>query len=173
MDYHAGDTVMHWVHGLGKVIRREKRDVLGHQALYYAVHVGNMIVWVPVDDKVSQRLRPPTGKIRFKRIVALLSTPGEPLPSDRHERKLLLSEYLMDGSLEFIGADHTRPAGLPESALAERQRSGRDAQGAVRAAGRMGVRSIHHAGGGADSVAGSACIGVRRSWRKPPCLTKK
>ena len=60
MDYHAGDTVMHWVHGLGKVIRREKRDVLGHQAIYYAVHVGNMIVWVPVDDKVSQRLRPPT-----------------------------------------------------------------------------------------------------------------
>ena len=100
MDYHAGDTVMHWVHGLGKVIRREKRDVLGHQALYYAVHVGNMIVWVPVDDKVSQRLRRPTGKIRFKRIVALLSKPGEPLPSDRHERKLLLSEYLTDGSLE-------------------------------------------------------------------------
>jgi RNA polymerase-interacting CarD/CdnL/TRCF family regulator len=100
MDYHAATRVMHWVHGLGKVIRREKRDVLGHQALYYAVHVGNMIVWVPVDDKVSQRLRPPTGKIRFKRIVALLSKPGEPLPADRHERKLLLSEYLMDGSLE-------------------------------------------------------------------------
>ena len=48
----------------------------------------------------SGRLRRPTGKIRFKRIVALLSKPGEPLPSDRHERKLLLSEYLTDGSLE-------------------------------------------------------------------------
>jgi len=100
MDYHAGDTVMHWVHGLGRVIRREKRDVLGRQALYYAVHVGTMIVWVPVDDKINQRLRRPTGKIRFKRIVALLSKPGEPLPSDRHERKLLLGEYLTDGSLE-------------------------------------------------------------------------
>lgn len=100
MDYHAGDTVMHWMHGLGKVIRREKRDVLGRQALYYAVHVGTMMVWVPVDDKINQRLRRPAGKIRFKRIVALLSKPGEPLPLDRHERKLLLSEYLTDGSLE-------------------------------------------------------------------------
>jgi RNA polymerase-interacting CarD/CdnL/TRCF family regulator len=100
MDYHAGDTVMHWMHGLGHVIRREKRDVLGHQALYYAVKVGDMVVWVPVDDKVGQRLRPLTGKIRFKRIVALLSKPGEPLPSDRHERKLLIAEYLKDGRLE-------------------------------------------------------------------------
>ena len=102
MVYHAGDTVMHWTHGLGKIIRRESRDVLGHRSLYYAVNVRNMIVWVPVDDKVGQRLRRPTGKIRFKRLVTLLSKPGEPLPADRHERRLLLSEYLTDGSLESL-----------------------------------------------------------------------
>ena len=102
MVYHAGDTVMHWMHGLGHVIRREKRDVLGQRALYYAVGVGNMVVWVPVDEKVGQRLRRPTGKLRFKRIVALLSKPGEALPPDRHERKLLLTEYLQDGRLESL-----------------------------------------------------------------------
>ena len=102
MDYHAGDTVMHWMHGLGQVIRREKRDVLGHQALYYAVKVGEMVIWVPVDDNVSKRLRRPTPKVRFKRTVALLSKPGEALPSDRHERKLLLAEYLKDGRVESL-----------------------------------------------------------------------
>ena len=102
MNYHAGDTVMHWMHGLGKIIRREKRDVLGHLELYYAVNVANMIVWVPVDEKVGQRLRRPTGKIRFKRIVALLAKPGESLPADRHERKLLMAEYLKDGRLESL-----------------------------------------------------------------------
>ncbi|MFH1183591.1 MAG: CarD family transcriptional regulator [Chloroflexota bacterium] len=102
MDYHAGDTVMHWMHGLGRVIRREKRDVLGHQALYYAVKVGEMVIWVPVDDNVSKRLRRPTPKVRFKRTVALLSKPGEALPSDRHERKLLLAEYLKDGRVESL-----------------------------------------------------------------------
>jgi RNA polymerase-interacting CarD/CdnL/TRCF family regulator len=102
MDYHAGDTVMHWMHGLGQVIRRERRDVLGHQALYYAIQVEDMIVWVPVDDKVAQRLRRPTGKIRFKRIVGLISKPGETLPMDRHERKLLIAEYLKDGRVESL-----------------------------------------------------------------------
>jgi RNA polymerase-interacting CarD/CdnL/TRCF family regulator len=102
MDYHAGDAVMHWMHGLGKVVRREKRDVLGHEALYYAVSVGNMIVWVPLDEKIGQRLRRPAGKIRFKRLVALLAKPGEVLPVDRHERKLLLTEYLQDGRLESL-----------------------------------------------------------------------
>lgn len=102
MDYHAGDTVMHWMHGLGQVIRREKRDVLGHQALYYAVKVGEMVIWVPVDDNVGKRLRRPTPKVRFKRTVALLSKPGDALPSDRHERKLLLAEYLKDGRVESL-----------------------------------------------------------------------
>jgi RNA polymerase-interacting CarD/CdnL/TRCF family regulator len=102
MDYHAGDAVMHWMHGLGKVVRRERRDVLGHEALYYAVSVGNMIVWVPLDEKIGQRLRRPAGKIRFKRLVALLAKPGEVLPVDRHERKLLLTEYLQDGRLESL-----------------------------------------------------------------------
>lgn len=102
MEYHAGDQVMHSVHGLGTIIRREKRDVLGEQRLYYAVSIGTMVVWVPVDDKVGRRIRPLTGKIRFKRIVALVSKPGEPLPADRRERKLLLSEYLTDGSLESL-----------------------------------------------------------------------
>jgi RNA polymerase-interacting CarD/CdnL/TRCF family regulator len=102
MDYHAGDTVMHWMHGLGKIIRREKRDVLGRQALYYAVRIGEMVVWVPVDEQVGKRLRRPTPKVRFKRTVALLSKPGEALPSDRHERKLLLAEYLKDGRLESL-----------------------------------------------------------------------
>jgi RNA polymerase-interacting CarD/CdnL/TRCF family regulator len=102
MDYHAGDTVMHWVHGLGTVIRRERREVLGTRASYYAVRIGEMTVWVPIDALVGKRLRKPTGKLRFKRTVALLAKPGALLPSDRHERKLVLAEYLKDGSVEGI-----------------------------------------------------------------------
>jgi RNA polymerase-interacting CarD/CdnL/TRCF family regulator len=102
MNFHAGDTVMHWTHGLGKIIRREKRDLFGQATLYYAVSIGDMIVWVPMDEKVGQRLRPPTSKTRFKRLVGLLAKPGEALPRDRHDRKLLLSEFLKDGSTESL-----------------------------------------------------------------------
>lgn len=102
MDFHAGDTVMHWVHGLGTVIRRERREVLGHKATYYAVRIGGMVVWVPIDELVGKRLRKPTGRLRFKRTVALLAKPGSLLPADRHERKLVLGEYLKDGSVEGL-----------------------------------------------------------------------
>jgi len=102
MEFHAGDPVMHWVHGLGTVIRREKRAVLGKAALYYAVQVGDLTIWVPADEFLSQRLRPPTSKIRFKRLLAELKTPGEALPADRRERKVRLVELLRDGRAESL-----------------------------------------------------------------------
>jgi RNA polymerase-interacting CarD/CdnL/TRCF family regulator len=131
MDYHAGDTVVHWMHGLGKVLRREKRDVLGQQALYYAIQVGNMVIWVPVDAKVRQRLRPPAGKIRFKRMLSVLSSRGKTLPIDRHERKLLLAESLQDGRLEsvvtvirdLLAFQRVRPLNDSDQALMRRAQS--------------------------------------------------
>ena len=102
MNFHAGDAVMHWMHGLGTIIRLEKRDLFGKAAMYYAVKIDDLIVWVPADEHLGQRLRPPTSKARFKRLIADLSTPGEPLPPDRHERKLWLIELLRDGTVESV-----------------------------------------------------------------------
>ncbi len=102
MNFQAGDTVMHWAHGLGTIVRIEKRDVLGKEGLYYAVKVGAMMVWVPADDKLKQRLRPPTSKARFRKLMDLLRLPGEPLPMDRRERKLKLAECLKTGRAESL-----------------------------------------------------------------------
>ena len=102
MEFHAGDAVMHWMHGLGTIIRLEKRDVLGKAALYYAVQIGDLTIWVPADESLGQRLRRPTSKARFKQLLAELKTPGEALPSDRHERKLMLVEFLRDGKAESL-----------------------------------------------------------------------
>ena len=102
MNFQAGDVVMHWTHGLGKIIRLEKRDLFGRQALYYAVRVGDMTVWVPADEKLRIRLRPPTSKAQFRRLLATLSEPAQALPADRHERKLLLVDLLKDGRAESL-----------------------------------------------------------------------
>jgi RNA polymerase-interacting CarD/CdnL/TRCF family regulator len=97
MGFHAGDAVMHWTYGLGTIIRLEKRELLGREAMYYAVKIGDMTVWVPRDDNLGHRLRAPSSKAAFKRLVALLGKKGAPLPQDRHERKLMLAELLKDG----------------------------------------------------------------------------
>lgn len=102
MNYHAGDAVMHWTYGLGTVIRLEKRLLLGHEAMYYAVRIGDMTVWVPRDDNLPQRLRPPSSKAAFKRLLAMLRQKAKPLPQDRHERKLLLADLLKDGRAESL-----------------------------------------------------------------------
>ena len=102
MGFHEGDTVMHWTYGLGKVIRLEERVLSGKKELYYAVQIGDMTVWVPADDKLENRLRPPTSKADFKKLMNILSKPGEPLPDDRHERKTLLTELLKNGRAESL-----------------------------------------------------------------------
>lgn len=102
MEFHIGDPVVHWTYGLGQIIRLEERTVSDVKMLYYAVQVGDMTVWVPADNKLETRLRPPTPEKGFKRLLAILSSPSEPLPEDGRERRLRILELLKDGRAETL-----------------------------------------------------------------------
>jgi RNA polymerase-interacting CarD/CdnL/TRCF family regulator len=102
MNIHEGDSVMHWTHGLGKVVQMEERILAGQALLYYAIQIGDMTVWVPADELLESRLRLPTRTAEFKKLMGTLSQPGEPLPDDRRERKTLLTEWLKDGRTESL-----------------------------------------------------------------------
>jgi RNA polymerase-interacting CarD/CdnL/TRCF family regulator len=96
MNFHKGDTVMHWTYGIGQIVNLEERSLDGSKAVYYVVQVRDMTVWVPADDKVRSRLRSPTPRLRFQRLLAILASPSEPLPQDRLERKTRLLALLED-----------------------------------------------------------------------------
>ena len=100
MDFHAGDPVIHWNYGLGKVVRLEERDISGSKMLYYVVQVRDMTVWVPRDGNLGSRLRHPMPASGFKKMLMILSSPGEPLPDDRHKRKIQLIDLLKQGRPE-------------------------------------------------------------------------
>lgn len=102
MNFHEGDSVMHWTHGLGKVVQLEEMTLSGEKILYYAIQIADMTVWVPADDKLETRLRLPTRAAEFKKLMGVLSGAGEPLPVDRFERKKLLLEWLKDGCAETL-----------------------------------------------------------------------
>ena len=102
MEFHVGDSVMHWTYGLGQVVGLEERALMGKKVLYYAVKVRDLTVWVPADENLEIRLRPPTPPAGFKPLFAILAGPGEPLPADRQERKLRLVELLKDGRAESL-----------------------------------------------------------------------
>ena len=102
MNFRKGDSVMHCTYGLGEIIQMEERTLFGPKMMYYAVKIGDMTVWVPADDKLETRLRPPTRGAEFKRLLNILAGPGEPLPDDRHARKELLKEWLKNGRAESL-----------------------------------------------------------------------
>jgi RNA polymerase-interacting CarD/CdnL/TRCF family regulator len=102
MNFHKGDTVMHWSHGIGQILNLEERALAGAKTVYYVVQVRDMTVWVPADSKVGTRLRAPTARSHFEGMLAILSSPVEPLPADRVERKTHLLELLQDGHPESL-----------------------------------------------------------------------
>jgi RNA polymerase-interacting CarD/CdnL/TRCF family regulator len=102
MSFCEGDSVMHWTFGLGKVVRLEARNMSGSEVLYYAIQINDMTIWVPEDEMLSSRLRPPSSANEFKKLLGILSKPGAPLPEDRHQRKLILTEMLKGGSAESV-----------------------------------------------------------------------
>jgi RNA polymerase-interacting CarD/CdnL/TRCF family regulator len=102
MNFHEGDSVMHWTHGLGTVVRLETMTLSDENILYYAIQIDDMTVWVPADDLLETRLRIPTDAVEFKRLMDILTHPGESLPVDRFERKKLLLEWLKDGCAETL-----------------------------------------------------------------------
>ena len=102
MNFHEGDTVMHWTYGLGQIIGLEERDLFGSKTIYYAVRVRDMTVWVPSDAELRHRLRSPISKSGFKELLAILSNPGETLPDDRLERRTRLLALLRDGRTQSL-----------------------------------------------------------------------
>src|SRR5690349_23131983 len=102
MNFYKGDMVMHWTYGIGQIVNLEERAIGGSKTIYYVVQVKDMTVWVPADSKVEGRLRPPTPKFRFQRLLAILTEPSESLPQDRLERKTRLLEMLQDGRPESL-----------------------------------------------------------------------
>jgi RNA polymerase-interacting CarD/CdnL/TRCF family regulator len=131
MNIQEGDTVMHWTHGLGKVVRMEERSLSGEVILYYEIQIGDMMVWVPADDMLETRLRLPTHAAEFKSLMGILSEPGEPLPENRRERKTLLVEWLKDGHTEsrirvirsLVTYREVHPLNADEQALLKRSKS--------------------------------------------------
>jgi RNA polymerase-interacting CarD/CdnL/TRCF family regulator len=102
MQFQNGDPVMHWTYGFGHVVQLEERSVSGNMAMYYAVQVRDLTIWVPADGNLDNKLRPPTPEREFRQLLKLLTGPVDPLPDDRQERKLRLHELMRDGRAESL-----------------------------------------------------------------------
>jgi RNA polymerase-interacting CarD/CdnL/TRCF family regulator len=102
MEFQTGDDVVHCAHGLGRVLAIEERAFFDQIAFYYMVQIKDLTIWVPADENLKDRLRPPNSETSFKKALSILSSPPEPLSEDRRQRSLQISEMLGDGTAESL-----------------------------------------------------------------------
>ena len=102
MDFQIWDRVVHCAYGLGQVLAIEERSYNNSTILYYMISVADLIVWVPADDNLKNRLRHPSGAKEFRKSLSILEGPAQPLPQDRRQRTLQLQEILKDGRVESL-----------------------------------------------------------------------
>jgi len=100
--YHVGDQVVHWVYGLGEIIQLDEKKLSGKPENFYVVNIRDMTLWVPISERGERCLRSLTPANDFQKLFGILASPGEPLSTDRLERRNQLAERLKDGTLESI-----------------------------------------------------------------------
>jgi len=102
LDYQIGDKVIHATYGLGEVVQIDEKYIHERQMLCYVVSIRDMTIWVMADEAGKSGLRLPTPRDDFENLFAILTSPGEPLPVDRFERKTHLLDRMKDGRLASI-----------------------------------------------------------------------
>ena len=102
LSFHVGDQVIHWVYGLGEIVRLDEKILSGQSGEYYVVQIRDLTLFVPRNEKGEHCLRFPTPAKDFEELFHLLASQGEPLSSDRFLRKSQLMDLLKDGTLASI-----------------------------------------------------------------------
>jgi len=96
----AKDWVVHARHGVGRVVKLERREFdRGTGKLYYKIAIEMGVLWVPVEETLDglRRLTPKGDLARYR---GLLRSRPRPLAGDHRERRTALLERLKDGSFE-------------------------------------------------------------------------
>ncbi len=102
MQFQVGESVVHSTYGLGVIVQIDQKVISGSATNCYVIQVGEMTIWVPLSRADAGILRPPTPAAAFTSLFEILRSPGQPLSSDRLERRTHLVEQLKDGRLEVI-----------------------------------------------------------------------
>ena len=103
MEFRIGDNVVHPSHGVGRVLRREERQLPdGGVCHYYVLAVGPTTVWVPVQPDGSTRLRTVTARQELVHYRAVLQSRPATLERDHVKRRLDVNARLADGSFRVL-----------------------------------------------------------------------
>jgi RNA polymerase-interacting CarD/CdnL/TRCF family regulator len=102
MDFQIGDTVIHRVHGFGKIVSIEEMMNAGIIQPCYVVEIELMKLWVPVEKASEGSLRFPAKRNQFRALFNILRAPGESLPDQQYQRQMELRQRTQNRTLEGL-----------------------------------------------------------------------
>ncbi len=103
MELKVGDSVVHPVYGVGRIVRLDKRKFTGTQArLYYEVSTAKTTVWVPAETYEAIGLRRLTKELDLTEYRNLLKSRPLSLDKDHARRRLELAERMKQGSFQAL-----------------------------------------------------------------------
>ena len=100
--FHVGDKVIHWSYGPGEIIQMDEKEMNGKTIPCYVLKVGDLTLWVPVEDNGENCIRPLSQPEEFENVFSILAAPGEPLSNDIMERKKIVRQRMRTGTLESL-----------------------------------------------------------------------
>lgn len=95
-----GNWIVHTAHGIGEVIRVEKKLIAGKKTSCYRVQTDDSVYWIPVEAEIADRVRTIASPRKFERTVRLLSEPGEEMAKLHKVRRKRIREHSLDGDLK-------------------------------------------------------------------------
>ena len=102
MNYQIGDVIVHWTHGVGKIVAIEAKEIAGSIREYYVVEIKQLKVWVPIAHDSADSIHFPIGRVDFCALLDILKTPANGLPDDQYKRRLDLNLRMKQQTLEDI-----------------------------------------------------------------------
>jgi CarD family transcriptional regulator len=114
--YRVGDKVVYPHHGAGKVIKKEKRDVLGKKMEYLTIQIlhNDMTVMVPVESADQAGLRKVIATKDVEEVIAVLQQDETKMPKNWNRRFKYNREKIKTGDI-FELAEVVRNLSIRES----------------------------------------------------------
>jgi CarD family transcriptional regulator len=99
MQYAIGDNVVHPLHGPGKVIGLERKELLDGRKRYYVIEIPTkeLTVFVPLRTIDEVGVRPAMSRTKLSNMIDRLEAKPNTLPDDYKERQELVWEKLRTG----------------------------------------------------------------------------
>lgn len=116
MVYKVGDKVVYPHHGAGKIIKKERRDVLGKKMEYLTIQIlhNDMTVMVPVDNADQAGLRKVIPPKEVEEVIAVLRQDETNMPKNWNRRFKYNREKIKTGDI-FELAEVVRNLSIRES----------------------------------------------------------